>query len=95
MYKKIEWILNEHLHNLHTKIRFNRHHGGYYIIDWSVIQSFGAINYWIYTTYDSYKKFRSEIEKSIKSRNKLLVLEIWKEKKVDKKTYREYLKVLN
>ena len=47
------------------------------------------------TDYDSYKKFRSEIEKSIKSRNKLLVLEIWKEKKVDKKTYREYLKVLN
>ena len=37
------------------------------------------------TDYDSYKKFRSEIEKSIKSRNKLLVLEIWKEKKVDKK----------
>ena len=32
------------------------------------------------TDYDSYKKFRSEIEKSIKSRNKLLVLEIWKEK---------------
>ena len=47
------------------------------------------------TDYDSYKKFRSEIEKSIKSRNKLLVLELWKEKKVDKKTYREYLKVLN
>tara|TARA_B100000900_G_C20310550_1_gene605976 strand:- start:184 stop:630 length:447 start_codon:yes stop_codon:yes gene_type:complete len=47
------------------------------------------------TDYDSYKKFRSEIDESIKSRNKLLVLEIWKEKKVDKKTYREYLKVLN
>ena len=47
------------------------------------------------TDYDSYKKFRSEIEESIKSRNKLLVLEIWIEKKVDKKTYREYLKVLN
>ena len=47
------------------------------------------------TDYDSYKKFRVEIEESIKLRNKLLVSEMWKEKKVDKEIYHEYLKILN
>ena len=47
------------------------------------------------TDYDSYKNFRVEIEESIKLRNKLLVSEMWKEKKVDKDIYHEYLKVLN
>ena len=32
--------------------------------------------------------------KQIQSQNELLVLEIWKEQKVDKETYQEYLKVL-
>ena len=47
------------------------------------------------TDYNSYKKFRIKIQESITSRNKLLVLEMWKEQKVDKETYQEYLKVLN
>ena len=47
------------------------------------------------TDYDSYKKFRINIKESIQSRNELLVLEMWKEQKVDKETYQEYLKVLN
>ena len=47
------------------------------------------------TDYDSYKNFRVEIEESIKLRNKLLVSEMWEEKKVDKEIYHEYLKVLN
>ena len=47
------------------------------------------------TDYDSYKNFRVEIEESIKLRNKLLVSEMWKEKKVDKDIYQEYLKILN
>ena len=48
-----------------------------------------------YTDYDSYKSFRVKIEESIKSRNRLLVLEMWKEQKVDKEIYQEYLKVLD
>ena len=47
------------------------------------------------TDYDSYKNFRVEIEESIELRNKLLVLEMWKEIKVDREIYHEYLKVLN
>ena len=47
------------------------------------------------TDYDSYKNFRVKIEESIELRNKLLVLEMWKEIKVDKEIYNEYLKVLN
>ena len=47
------------------------------------------------TDYDSYKKFRIKIKESIQLRNKLLVLEMWKEQKVDKESYQEYLKVLN
>ena len=47
------------------------------------------------TDYNSYKKFRIKIQESITSRNKLLVLEMWKEQKVDKETYQEYLQVLN
>ena len=47
------------------------------------------------TDYDSYKNFRFKIEESIKSRNRLLVLEMWKEQKVDKEIYQEYLKVLD
>lgn len=47
------------------------------------------------TDYNSYKKFRIKIQESITLRNKLLVLEMWKEQKVDKEIYQEYLKVLN
>ena len=47
------------------------------------------------TDYDSYKKFRIKIKESIQLRNELLVLEMWKEQKVDKESYQEYLKVLN
>ena len=47
------------------------------------------------TDYDSYKKFRLKIKESVRSRNELLVLEIWKENKVDKAKYKEYLEVLN
>ena len=47
------------------------------------------------TDYNSYKKFRVKIKESIQLRNELLVLEMWKEQKVDKESYQEYLKVLN
>ena len=47
------------------------------------------------TDYNAYRNFRLEIEKAIISRNKLIVLEIWKEHKVDKEMYKNYLKVLN
>lgn len=47
------------------------------------------------TDYDSYKKFRIKLKESIQLRNELLVLEMWKEKKVDKESYQEYLKFLN
>ena len=48
-----------------------------------------------YTDYNSYRDFRLEIEKAIISRNKLIVMELWKENKVDKETYKKYLKILN
>ncbi len=47
------------------------------------------------TDYNAYRDFRLEIENAIFSRNKLIVLELWKEKKVDKEMYYKYLKVLN
>ncbi len=47
------------------------------------------------TDYNAYKDFRFKIQKSIDVRNKLIVLESWNEKKVDKVTHLEYLKVLN
>ena len=47
------------------------------------------------TDYSAYADFRLKIQNSISSRNKLIVLELWKEKSVDKETYLEYLKILN
>ena len=45
--------------------------------------------------YNAYREFRFKIEESISVRNKLMVLELWREKKVDKENYVKYLKVLN
>ncbi len=47
------------------------------------------------TDYSAYADFRLKIQNAISSRNKLIVLELWKEKSVDKETYLEYLKILN
>ena len=47
------------------------------------------------TDYNAYRDFRLEIENAIISRNKLIILEMWKEQKVDKEMYYKYLKVLN
>ena len=54
-------------------------------------------NMWNSTTstdYNSYRGFRKEIQQAISERNKLLVLEMWRKNKVDKKTYIKYLEVL-
>ena len=48
-----------------------------------------------HTDYYAYEKFRVKIQESISVRNKLMVLEIWDETKVDKETYKEYLRILN
>ena len=45
--------------------------------------------------YYAYREFRLNIEKSIISRNKLMVNELWKESKVDKDIYEEYVRVLS
>ena len=47
------------------------------------------------TDYYSYRKFRLDIEESIIARNRLIVLELWENNKVDKPTYKKYLGVLN
>ena len=47
------------------------------------------------TDYSSYKEFRLNIQESISARNKLMVLEMWKENQVDKEIYKKYLRVLN
>ena len=47
------------------------------------------------TDYYSYQNFRFKIEESITLRNKLMVLELWRESKVDKENYQKYLEVLN
>ena len=47
------------------------------------------------TDYYSYRQFRLEIEESIIARNRLIVLELWENNKVDKPTYQKYLGVLN
>jgi ABC-2 type transport system permease protein len=47
------------------------------------------------TDYNAYKNFRLDIEKSVIARNKLIVLELWKENKVDAETYNRYLETLN
>ena len=47
------------------------------------------------TDYSSYKDFRLNIQESISARNKLMVLEMWKENQVDKEIYKKYLRVLN
>ena len=47
------------------------------------------------TDYYSYRRFRLQIEESVIARNKLIVLELWENNKVDKPTYQKYLKVLN
>ena len=47
------------------------------------------------TDYNAYKNFRLDIEKSVIARNKLIVLELWKENKVDAETYSRYLETLN
>ena len=47
-----------------------------------------------FTDYNAYRKFRLEIENSVIARNKLMVLELWKENKVDKDRCKEYLEVL-
>tara|TARA_B100001540_G_scaffold59141_1_gene53162 strand:- start:1224 stop:2534 length:1311 start_codon:yes stop_codon:yes gene_type:complete len=47
------------------------------------------------TDYNAYRDFRIEIQESISERNKLLVLELWKDNKVDKEKYKMYLEVLN
>ena len=47
------------------------------------------------TDYNSYRKFRLDIEESIIARNKLIVLELWENNKVDKPTYQKYVEVLN
>ena len=47
------------------------------------------------TDYYSYRKFRLEIEESVLARNRLIVLELWRNNKVDKLTYQKYLGVLN
>ena len=47
------------------------------------------------TDYNAYRDFRTEIQESISERNKLLVLELWKDNKVDKEKYKMYLEVLN
>ena len=48
-----------------------------------------------FTDYNAYREFRLKIEESISARNKLMVLELWREQKVDKENYAKYLKVLN
>ena len=47
------------------------------------------------TDYNSFRDFRLEIEKCIIARNKLMVLELWNENKVDLETYKKYLIKLN
>lgn len=47
------------------------------------------------TDYNSFRDFRLEIEKCIIARNKLIVLELWNENKVDLETYKKYLTKLN
>ena len=49
----------------------------------------------IFTDYYAYKSYRSKIQESILSRNQLIVSEMWKENKVDKEKYQNYLKILN
>ena len=52
-------------------------------------------NSFLSTDYYAYRDFRLEIEQSILNRNKLLVSEMWKESKVNKEIYKDYLKILN
>jgi len=49
----------------------------------------------IFTDYYAYKDYRSKIQESILSRNQLIVLEMWRENKVNKEKYKDYLKILN
>jgi len=39
--------------------------------------------------------YRLDIQESVISRNKLIVLELWNESEVDKEIYSRYLKILN
>ena len=47
------------------------------------------------TDYYSYGMYRLDIQESVISRNKLIVLELWNESEVDKEIYSRYLKILN
>ncbi len=47
------------------------------------------------TDYNAYADFRLKIQESISVRNKLIVLELWKEKTVNKEIYLDYLQKLN
>ena len=49
----------------------------------------------IFTDYYAYKDYRSKIQESILSRNQLIVLEMWRENKVNTEKYKDYLKILN
>ncbi len=78
-------IQNEEKNNL---IKFS-----YFFNPVSYVQNFW--NSCAATDYHSYRNFRLEIEESIIARNKLIVLELWENNKVDKPTYQKYLEVLN
>jgi len=47
------------------------------------------------TSYQDYHQYRQEIQQSIDRRIKIMVVDIWKDVKVDKKQYLEYSKTLN
>ena len=49
----------------------------------------------IFTDYYAYKDYRSKIQESILSRNQLIVSEMWRENRVNKEIYQDYLKILN
>ena len=46
------------------------------------------------TDYYAYKTYRNKVQKSIDKKIELLLFECWEKKKVDKKTYEHYLKIL-
>ncbi len=46
------------------------------------------------TDYNAYKNFRIKINEAISQRNNLIVSQLWKDSKVDKEAYMEFLKVL-
>lgn len=47
------------------------------------------------TDYQSYKKYRSEVQKAIDKKIELLVFDLWNKKKIDKIAFEYYLKQLN